>query len=504
MEELPADAMAPINLAGDVDKQQAPRRIAGHRLAGAVVGCAVVLLPTLWPPLRDLGFQPLGPLLAVALIVFSLFGDLPSWIAWTQRLGSWLFPGLAVGTVLILIPLLLPTPGRETSLVAFSPSVWAAYISIVMVSVSFEASTLPKRIYRLCKSSVLRPATFIPLYVAVAGLLGNVLDGVSIIAISVVIFLSLLPVFWAARAAFALLFGGLISNLITVAAEPTNIKFQDVLHPLLDRVTPPFWATNWPISVFGILLPTLWLAYEMRRHQVDWKHDEPDPRAIFGSEPPHMGAEMLLSLLAIILLGLGIITHAVLQGQGASSSLSASEAPLWLLLLPAGVAATLHLTTSRRIAVAGHHIRHEWTVWGKLMIIFSLLWFLANGLAPTANAFSVFFTWPLDLRYGVMVVLSLLSSITDNVALAAMQGSLIVNHPLAIWQVRLLFVLLTWSGGFTPFGCLQSLALNSRLKLTTRQWFQQTPLWAILAIIGGLLGLGLISLFYPTAVGLLQ
>ena len=53
-------------------------------------------------------------------------------------------------------------------------------------------------------------------------------------------------------------------------------------------------------------------------------------------------------------------------------------------------------------------------------------------------------------------------------------------------------------------GCLQSLALNSRLKLTTRQWFQQTPLWAILAIIGGLLGLGLISLFYPTAVGLLQ
>ena len=191
MEELPADAMAPINLAGDVDKQQAPRRIAGRLLAGAVVGCAVVLLPTLWPPLRDLGFQPLGPLLAVALIVFSLFGDLPSWIAWTQRLGSWLFPGLAVGTVLILIPLLLPTPGRETSLVAFSPSVWAAYISIVMVSVSFEASTLPKRIYRLCKSSVLRPATFIPLYVAVAGLLGNVLDGVSIIAISVVIFLSL-------------------------------------------------------------------------------------------------------------------------------------------------------------------------------------------------------------------------------------------------------------------------------------------------------------------------
>ena len=49
-------------------------------------------------------------------------------------------------------------------------------------------------------------------------------------------------------------------------------------------------------------------------------------------------------------------------------------------------------------------------------------------------------------------------SITDNVALAAMQGSLTFNHPLPIWQVRLLFILLTWAGGFTSFGCLHALA----------------------------------------------
>src|SRR5690349_3662087 len=264
VEEIPApDTVSPVKLANREEKQLARARwgISWSRktIAGAVIGCGIVVLPTLWPPLRDSRLQPLGPLLAVMFIVFSLFGDLPSRIAWTQKLGSWLFPGLAVGAIVLLLPLLIPSPTREPSLLAFSPAVWAAHISIVMISISFESSTLPRRIYRVCKAFSLRPASLIPAYIVIVGLLGNLLDGVSIIAISVVIFLSLLPLLWAMRAAFALLFGGLISNLITVAAEPTNIKFQDALHPLLDRVVPPFWLTNWPISVFGILLPALWL-----------------------------------------------------------------------------------------------------------------------------------------------------------------------------------------------------------------------------------------------------
>ena len=72
-----------------------------------------------------------------------------------------------------------------------------------------------------------------------------------IIAISAIIFFRLLRAEWATRASFALLFGGLISNLITVAAEPTNIKFEDSLSVLLDKVDPSYWLMNWPISVFG-------------------------------------------------------------------------------------------------------------------------------------------------------------------------------------------------------------------------------------------------------------
>lgn len=470
---------------------------------GSALGLVILLLPTLTPPLRSLGLQALGPILAIALIVFSLFGDLPKWISWTQHLGAWLFPGLALGTLVLLIPLLLPAPEAESSFFAFSPTVWAAYLSIVLVSISFEKSTLPARIYRLCKAQSRSPATLIPMYVIIAGLLGNILDGVSIIAISVVIFLSLLPLRWAMRASFALLFGGLISNLITVAAEPTNIKFQDVLHSFLDRVSPSYWATNWPISVLGILLPAIWLAMEMRwggDGKVGWREEDvADQLGLDERIPPH-DYELPLSLLAVGLLGAGIIAHSILQAIAVSSATPHEIVPLWLLLLPGGIVAVIHLLSIRSISAAGQHIQHEWPVWGKLMIIFSLLWFLTNALTEPTNILAAFFTWPEAVRYSIMVVLSLASSITDNVALAAMQGSLLLNHPLSIWEVRLLFILLTWAGGFTPFGCLQSLALNGRLTLTTGAWFKQTFLWAFLAIVGGLAGLFLIGILYPTAV----
>lgn len=472
----------------------------GRFFAGAALGLAILLLPTLAPPLRSLGLQSPGPILAIALIVFSLFGDLPAWVSWAQRLGAWVFPGLALGTLALLIPWLIPASGAESSFFAFSPAVWAAYLSIVLVSISFEQSTLPARIYRWCKSQSSHPATLIPLYIIIAGLLGNILDGVSIIAISVIVFLRLLPLRWAMRASFALLFGGLISNLITVAAEPTNIKFQDVLHAFLDRVTPSYWATNWPISVCGILLPAIWLACEMRWGRdghVGWRQEDATRPPGLDERVPQKDRELLLSVLAIGLLGTGIIAHSVLQASAAASATPREMAPLWLLLLPGGIAAGMHLLSIRRISAAGRHIQREWPVWGKLMVIFSLLWFLTNALTEPTNILAAFFTWPEAARYCLMVILSLASSITDNVALAAMQGSLLLNHPLSIWEVRLLFVLLTWAGGFTPFGCLQSLALNGRLGLSTGAWLRQTFLWAGLALAGGLAGLALISLLYP-------
>lgn len=472
-------------------------------LIGAALGLVILLAPTLTPPLRSAGFQALGPILAIALIVFSLFGDLPAWVAWTQRLGAWVFPGLALGTLVLLIPLLLPTRTVESSFFAFSPTVWAAYISIVLVSISFEKSTLPSRIYHVCRSQSRSPATLIPIYVVIAGLLGNILDGVSIIAISVVIFLSLLPSRWALRASFALLFGGLISNLITVAAEPTNIKFQDVLHSLLDRVSPSYWFTNWPISVLGILLPAAWLAIEMRwgkDGKVGWRQEDITSQLGFDERIPRKDRELLLSMLAVGFLGAGIIAHSILQAVAASSATPGEIVPLWLFLLPGGIVAVIHLLTIRRIPAALQHMKHEWPVWGKLMIIFSLLWFVMNALTEPTNVLAVFFTWPESARYGIMVLLSLASSITDNVALAAMQGSLLLNHPLSIWEIRLLFILLTWAGGFTPFGCLQSLALNSRLTLSTAAWFKQTLLWSGLAIVGGLVGLALIDVLYPTTI----
>jgi len=247
-----------------------------------VLGLMLVGATTWLPALHAAGWQPIGPLLGVVLVVFSLFGDLPPSVAWLQRLGAWVFPGVAFGTVLLLIPLLIPSGQRESSIVAFSPSVWAAYISIVFVGISFEASELPHRIYRLCVTLPVGPIVVIPVYVVIMGLLGNVLDGVSIMAISVVIFLRLLPLAWALRSSFALLFGGLIANLVTVAAEPTNIKFQEVLQPVLDKISPAYWFTNWPISVLGILAPALWLAIIMRRNKVAWRVHAPTTRDASG------------------------------------------------------------------------------------------------------------------------------------------------------------------------------------------------------------------------------
>jgi hypothetical protein len=226
-------------------------------LLGILFGIALVVLPYSLPVFHSAGLQALGPLLGILFTVFSLFGELPTGLRWTQQLGSWMFAGIALGTIWLLLPLTAETSTRESSLLAFSPQVWAAYVSIILVSLAFEQSSVPLRIYHFCQSLKITPAVLIPLFIVIAGLMGNLLDGVSIIAISSVIFLMLLDRTWALRAAFALLFGGLISNLVTVAAEPTNIKFQDVLGSVLDRVSPPYWFSNWPICLLGILLPAI-------------------------------------------------------------------------------------------------------------------------------------------------------------------------------------------------------------------------------------------------------
>jgi hypothetical protein len=470
-------------------------------LVGILFGIALVVIPYSSPAFQSAGLQALGPLLGIMFTVFSLFGELPAWLRWTQRLGSWMFTGIALGAIWLLVPLLAGTATRESSFFAFSPRVWAAYLSIILVSLSFEQSSLPLHIYRYCRSLRVAPAVLVPLYVVVAGLMGNLLDGVSIIAISSVIFLKLLDRRWALRAAFALLFGGLISNLITVAAEPTNIKFQDVLGPLIDRVNPPYWFTNWPICLLGIGLPALALALWMRRAGVKWREHEDNGA---GLSPEKHGAlvqalDVWLSVLAITLLATGIVLHALPAGSVEAFGVPLAQRSLWLLLLPAGNIAILHLFLRRRGIATSNYLLHELPVWLRLMVIFSLLWLLVNGLTQQVNVFAAFFTWPEPIRYGIMVVLSLASSITDNVALAAMQGSLILNHPLPIWQIRLLFILLTWAGGFTSFGCLQSLALNSRFELSMGKWMREAWVWGILAILGGLAGLALIALISPSA-----
>jgi hypothetical protein len=409
---------------------------------GAGIGLAIVGASNWLAVLTTSGWQPAGALVGIVLVVCSLFGDVPPSVAWLQRFGAWVFPGIALGAVVLLIPLLLPAAGRDSSIVAFSPGVWAAYISIIFVGISFEMSGFAHHIYRLCLKLPVGPAILIPLYVSVMGLLGNVLDGVSIMAISVVIFLRLLPVVWALRASFALLFGGLIANLVTVAAEPTNIKFQDVLHSLLDKVRPTYWFTNWPISVLGIVLPALWLAFMMRREAVAWREHTSDSSATDAAQTSHARIKIALGTAAILLLATGIIAHSIVLAQVVASG-NKSDVPLWLFTLPAGVAAFLHLLSTRHINALVEHVREQSPVWGKLMVIFSLLWLLENVSQRGGNVFVTFFTWPDQVRYGLMIVLSLASSITDNVALAAMQGSLLLLHPLAIWQIRFLFILLT-------------------------------------------------------------
>lgn len=499
-------------------------KVSPVELIGAAVGLVALLLPIYTPVVASAGLQGLGPMLGIALIVFSLFGDLPRWIAWTQRLGAWLYPGIAVGTVVLLVPLLIPDDKHESSFWAFSPRVWLAYLFIVLVSLSFEQSSLPSRVYRFLQQRAVSPALLVPIYVLVAGLLGNMLDGVSIIAISTVIFLRLLPPKWAVQSSFALLFGGLLSNFLTVAAEPTNIKFQDVLAPILDRVAPSYWLTNWPISLVAILLPTLYLALKMHQDHVQWLDEDSCGEDQVQSAGKAHPFEPYLGFLAIVLLAAGITVHSAAQFVLTRSGQVQEPPPLGLFLIPAGIAAFGHLLLTRRhvqprgkvdvyipwlrnsilkhhskLPATWRHIKFQVPIWLKLAVIFSLLWYLGNGLTQSVNVFEGFFTWPEPLRLAVMSVLSLASSVTDNVALAAMQGSLLIQHPLSTWQIRLLFILLTWAGGFTPFGCLQSLALNSHLHLQTGAWFKQTLIWGTLSILGALCGLLLIGIFYPAA-----
>lgn len=468
------------------------------KIVPIILGCLLVG-STIWLPfLSQNGFEPIGPIFGIMLIIFSLFGELPPWLSWMQKVGNFLYQGISLATVFLLVPLLIPFGNHQSSFFAWSPTVWLAYISIILVGISFETSTLPGKIYQFCKNSTLSPYILIPLYVIIAGLLGNILDGVSIVIISTVILMHLLSPKWVVRSLFALLFGGLISNLITVAAEPTNIKFQDVLGSLLTKIHPSFWVTNWPICVLGILFPALFLGILMKREQVTWKADEDGKIIIFHKtfkDPLYI--DTILAFVAAQFLALGIIAHAVFENIS-----SLQNIPLWVLLLPAGIAALNHLFVGERLTETIEHIQEQAPVWIKLIVIFSLLWFLQNGLSSTKSITSLFFFLPASMQYSLLTLLSLASAVTDNVALAAMQGSIIIAHPLAVWKIRLLLILLTWAGGLTPFGCLQSLSINHRLKLSTGQWIKETPVWAGLAIVGGVLGLFLISFLYPSTVGL--
>lgn len=469
-----------------------------QKIFSLFIGTLLVGCTTWLPILKQNGFESIGAIAGIILVIFSLFGELPAWLSWTTRLGSFLYSGVVLATILLLFPLLSPSKGHESSFFAFSPTVWAAYLSIVFVGISFETSSLPKKIYTFCKKLHIQSYILIPLYVIVAGLLGNILDGVSIVIISSVILINLLPFTWTIKSLFALLFGGLVSNLITVAAEPTNIKFQEVLAPLFKNIHPSFWITNWTICVLGILFPAVWLGIIMKKEKAKWKEDEPNEIHVFQNIHEGKGnIDIVFSSLAMIFLATGVVIHAILENISTTSSI-----PLWLLLLPAGITAVLHLFLTNTLDGAVKHVKEQSPVWVKLVVIFSLLWYLQNGLTETKSILNMFFLLPSSIQYILLVILSLGSAVTDNVALAAMQGSIIIAHPFTIWKIRLLLVLLTWAGGLTPFGCLQSLSINHRLKLTTAEWIKETPIWAGLAIIGGLSGLLLITFLYPTAVGL--
>ena len=139
------------------------RQFSGRRLffelLGILFGIALVVLPYSLPIFHSAGLQALGPLLGILFTVFSLFGELPPGLLWTQRLGSWMFAGIAFGTIWLLLPLTAETSTHESSFLAFSPQVWGAYISIILVSLAFEQSSLPLRIYHFFQSLKIAPAT---------------------------------------------------------------------------------------------------------------------------------------------------------------------------------------------------------------------------------------------------------------------------------------------------------------------------------------------------------
>jgi hypothetical protein len=483
---------------------------------GVALGSALIVYPVTTPAVAQAGLQAVGPILGIAFIVFSLFGDLPRWISWTQQLGAWLTPGVVAGTLYLIYLFWQPGGGRpESAFFAWSPRVWIAYISILLVSVSFEVSGFPARIARAAQARTFAPAIVVPLYVVVAGLAGNFFDGVTIIAISAIIFFRLLPRRWALRASFALLFGGLISNLVTVAAEPTNIKFQDALFPVLDQVSPNYWFMNWPISVVGILLPALWLGRELRHYHVSWRapqapgasmasaasipiSEDDDGVQIDIDEQPRPRSDGILSTAALTLLVAGIVansvTHFKAYGAGVPSWLQHS---LWVYLAPAGLVAILHISSQDRLYETVKRFARESRIWVRLMAIFALLWVLTFALSQATNHLTAFFDWPVAIRYPLMIVLSLGSAVTDNVALASMQAALLLHHPLSTAAIRLLFIVLTWAGGLTAFGCLQSLALHSKFPLSTGEWFRESRVWAGITIVGGLIGLLAVILIYP-------
>ena len=105
--------------------------------------------------------------------------------------------------------------------------------------------------------------------------------------------------------------------------------------------------------------------------------------------------ELGLSLAAVGLLAAGIILHAVPDNNLEIFGFSLAQRPLWLLLLPAGNIAIVYLFIRQGGIASSQFILHELPVWECLMVIFSLLWLLTNGLTQQANAFAVFFTWPI-------------------------------------------------------------------------------------------------------------
>jgi predicted cation transporter len=161
--------------------------------------------------------------------------------------------------------------------------------------------------------------------------------------------------------------------------------------------------------------------------------------------------------------------------------------------------AAFHIISQDRTYETLKRFWHESQIWIRLMAIFAFIWILTFALTETTNVFTAFFDWPIQIRYPLMTMLSLLSAVTDNVALAAMQAGLILNHPLPGWAIRFLFIMLTWAGGLTAFGCLQSLALHAKRPLSMGKWFREARGWAVITLIGGLIGRVAITLIYPAS-----